>query len=120
MSHGASDGGAVSSEAIVILNEENFDKHVAAATQPILVDFWADWCPPCKAIAPTLEQLAAEMHGRAQVAKINVDDNGDLANRFAVRSIPTLMVFKDGKVVDQMVGNAPKEQIRRMLERHLA
>jgi thioredoxin 1 len=109
----------VSSKNIVTLNEDNFDDHVTGSALPILVDFWADWCAPCKMIAPTLEQLADELNGEAQVAKLNVDENGDLANRFGIRSIPTLIVFKDGKVVDQLVGAAPKEQIRKMVERHL-
>jgi thioredoxin 1 len=102
----------------LVLNEESFDSHVTGAALPTLVDFWADWCPPCKAIAPVLEQIAREMAGQVHVAKVNVDDNGDLANCFGIRSIPTLLVFKDGKVVDQLIGNAPKEQILRMLRRH--
>lgn len=107
-------------EQILTLNDDNFDEHVKKLQGPILVDFWAAWCGPCKAVAPALEQLAREMNGRAHVAKINVDDSGDLANRFGIRSIPTLLVFKNGKVVDQMVGAAPKDQIRRMVEKHLA
>lgn len=103
---------------ILVLNEDNFDVEITKAEGPVLVDFWAAWCGPCKTIAPTLEQLAEEMHGQAHVAKVNVDDNGDLANRFGIRSIPTLVVFKDGKVVDQMIGAGPKEQIRRLVEKH--
>ncbi len=110
----------MATEQILTLNDDNFDEHVQKLQGPILVDFWAAWCGPCKAVAPALEQLAREMNGRAHVAKINVDDNGDLANRFGIRSIPTLLVFKNGKVVDQLVGAAPKEQIRRMVEKHLA
>ena len=105
-------------EHIVILNEDNFDEEINQAQVPILVDFWASWCGPCKIVAPTLEQLADEMVESIRVAKVNVDDNGDLANRFGIRSIPTLVVFKDGKVVDQMIGAAPKEQIRQLIKRH--
>ena len=105
---------------VLILNEDNFDQTVQHGEGPILVDFWASWCAPCKLVAPVLEQLAVEMSGRARVAKVDVDDNGDLANRFGVRSIPTLVLFSAGKVVDQLIGAAPKGQIQRLIERHLA
>jgi thioredoxin 1 len=105
--------------AILTLNEDNFDEQVGMAKGPILVDFWAAWCTPCKALGPKLEELAAELTGDARVAKVDVDQNGDLANRFGIRSIPTMIVFKEGRVVDQIIGNQPKEQIRRMIERHL-
>ena len=100
--------------------DRNFDEQIKKMSGPVLVDFWAAWCGPCKMIAPSLEQLAGEMEGRATVAKVNVDENGDVANRFGIRSIPTLMIFKEGRVVDQIVGALPKEQIRRMMEKHLA
>jgi thioredoxin 1 len=104
---------------ILILGEDDFDERITALEGPILVDFWAAWCAPCKAIAPVLEQYAEEMAGRVHIAKIDIDANGDLANRFGIRSIPTLIVFKNGKVVDQLVGAVPKDQIRRMVEKHL-
>jgi thioredoxin 1 len=106
-------------DPIVHLNDGNFDEEIKKFQGPVLVDFWAAWCGPCKAIAPSLEQLASEMTGRAVVAKVNVDESGDVSNRFGIRSIPTLMVFKEGRVVDQMVGAAPKEHIRRLIEKHL-
>jgi len=109
----------VASEKILILNEDNFDDEVKQKTGPILVDFWAAWCAPCKVIVPSLEDIAEEMSGRAHVAKVDVDDNGDLANRFGIMSIPTLIVFKNGKVVDQLIGAAPKAQIRALIEKHL-
>jgi thioredoxin 1 len=109
----------VSSEHVITFNEENFDEEINEKQGPILVDFWASWCAPCKIVAPALEELAEEMVGRAHVGKVNVDDNGDLANRFGIRSIPTLVVFKGGKVVDQLIGAAPKEQIRRLVEKHV-
>ena len=104
---------------VLTFDEDNFDERVAKTSGPILVDFWAAWCQPCKDIAPSLEELAEEMSGQVWVAKIDIDQNGDLVNRFGIRSIPTLIVFKDGRVVDQLVGAAPKAKIRRMLERHL-
>ena len=107
------------SEHILKLDEENFDEKIQQHEGPILVDFWAGWCAPCKVIAPSLEQIAEELVGQAHVAKVDVDANGNLANRFGIRSIPTLMVFKQGRVVDQLVGAAPKDQIRRMVDKHL-
>ena len=109
----------MSSELVLNLSDDSFDDEMKKASGPILVDFWAAWCAPCKTIAPCLEQIAHEMAGKATVAKVDVDENGDLSSRFGIRSIPTLIVFKDGRVVDQMIGAAPKEQIRRMLEKHL-
>ena len=107
-------------EHVLSLREDNFDEQIKNTRVPILVDFWASWCPPCKVIAPSLEQIAEEMSGKACVAKVNVDDNGDLANRFGIRSIPTLVLFKHGKVVDQVIGAVPKEQIRQLLDRHIS
>ena len=106
-------------DPIVHLNDDNFDEEIKRLRGPVVVDFWAPWCNPCKVVAPALGQLASEMGGRAVIAKVNVDDSGDLSNRFGIRSIPTLVVFKDGRVVDQMIGAAPKEQIRRLIEKHL-
>ena len=94
----------MASDKIITLNEDNFDDQVGKAVGPILIDFWAAWCAPCKVVAPSLEALAEEMAGRANVAKVDVDSNGDLANRFGIRSIPTLIIFKNGKVVKQSAG----------------
>jgi thioredoxin 1 len=104
---------------IVHLNDDNFDEEIKNLEGPVLVDFWAAWCGPCKAIATSLEQIATEMAGRAVVAKVNVDESGDLSNRFGIRSIPTLLVFKGGRVVDQKVGALPKDEIRRLVEKHV-
>ena len=84
------------------------------------MDFWASWCGPCQVIGPWLEELAEELAGQVHFAKINVEDNGDLANRFGISSIPTLILFKKGKVVDQMIGAVPKQQIRRMVQNYLS
>jgi len=110
----------LSGQAVLALTEEDFDEYLKNTRQPILVDFWASWCGPCKMIAPSLEELAAELEGSASIVKVNVEDNGNLANRFGISSIPTLILFKNGRVVDQLIGAAPKQQIRRMLEQHLS
>lgn len=94
-----------------------FDAKVLQSDVPVLVDFWAEWCGPCKAIGPSVEQLAGEYEGRAKVYKVDVDTNGDVAERYGIMSIPALLIFKGGKVVDQMVGAAPKQQIAQLLDR---
>jgi thioredoxin 1 len=94
--------------SITNLSPATFDEVINGATEPVLVDFWAEWCGPCKMIAPILEELATENAGRLQVAKLNVDDAPDLARRFEVMSIPTLLVFRDGQVAKRIVGAKPK------------
>jgi thioredoxin 1 len=112
-------GDRVESTRIVVLSEDNFDDEIKQREGPIVVDFWASWCRLCKGIAPVLGQIAEEMNGRAHIATVNVEDHGDLANRFGIRSVPTLVVFRDGKVVDQMIGAAPKDLIVGLIRRHL-
>lgn len=97
----------------------DFDEKVLRSDVPVLVDFWAEWCGPCKAIGPSIEQLAAEYEGKAKVVKLDVDAAPDVAGRYGVMSIPALLVFKGGKVVDQMVGAAPKATIAQLIDRSL-
>lgn len=105
----------MASEKVVILDNGNFESEVLKAEGPVLVDFWAAWCGPCKMIAPILDQLADDFDGKAKVAKVNVDDNRDLASQYKVMSIPTLLLFKDGEVVNQAVGARPKGELVKML-----
>lgn len=105
-------------EQLAVTSNEFNDK-VLSSDVPVLVDFWAEWCGPCKAIGPSVEQLATEYAGRAKVVKVDVDREGELATRYGVMSIPALLVFKGGKVVDQMVGAAPKSQIAALIDRAL-
>jgi thioredoxin 1 len=104
---------------ILLLNEKNFDEEIRRPGAPLIVDFWAAWCAPCRLIAPHLETLAQEYKGRVRVGKVNVDDNPSLAGRYQIRSIPTLLVFKDGQVVDQLIGAAPKDSIQQLADKHL-
>jgi thioredoxin 1 len=97
----------------------SFEQSVLKSDVPVLVDFWAEWCGPCKAIGPSIEQLAAEYEGKAKVFKLDVDTEGELAQQYGVMSIPALLVFKGGKEVDRMVGAAPKAQIAALIDRAL-
>ena len=99
----------------ITVTEENFKQEVLESTRPVLVDFWADWCAPCHQIAPLIEELADEFEGRARVAKIDVDANPGLAQTHAIRSIPSLLFFKDGKAVDQVSGTVPKQTLANKL-----
>lgn len=100
----------------VTLTDANFQSEVIDSDQPVLVDFWATWCGPCRIIAPTIEELAVEFDGKAKIAKLDVDHNPQSAMAFGVRSIPTLLFFKNGQVVDQLIGTAPKKVLASKLE----
>jgi thioredoxin 1 len=94
--------------ATVKVDKTNFKADVLEAEEPVVVDFWAEWCGPCKMIGPSLEEIANELNGKVKIAKLNIDENPELAAQFGVRSIPTLMIFKDGQIADMKVGAAPK------------
>ncbi len=106
-------------EGIINLTSATFDETVGSSDMPILVDFWAEWCGPCKMIAPILGEIATEQKGKLTVAKLNVDDHGDLAMKYGVQSIPTLLVFKDGKEAKRIVGAKGKGQLMQELSAFL-
>ncbi|MBE7413749.1 MAG: thioredoxin [Deltaproteobacteria bacterium] len=104
-------------ENTINVSDSNFESMVLKSEIPALVDFWASWCAPCKAIAPIVDEMAAAYSGKVRVAKMNVDDNPSTPGRYGVRGIPTLILFKDGKVVDQLVGAVPKDQVKELIEK---
>ncbi|HEV09513.1 MAG TPA: thioredoxin, partial [Sulfurihydrogenibium azorense] len=97
---------------VISVNESNFEQEVLNSDVPVLVDFWAPWCGPCRLIAPIVEEIAEEMAGKAKVVKVNTDENPNLAMKYGIRAIPTIMVFKNGRVVDTRVGVQPKEVLK--------
>ena len=109
----------MSVETVIHVSEGTFDAEVLKSGQPALVDFWAPWCGPCRAIAPVLDELAEEYKGKVKVAKINVDENRKLAGDHGVMSIPTMILFKDGKVVDKLVGLVPKDRLKALMDKVL-
>lgn len=103
----------------VTITDENFDSEVLQSDLPVLVDFWAEWCGPCKMIAPAVEELAADFAGKAKIGKLDVDSNQSTASQYGVRSIPSLLIFKGGQVVEQIVGAVPKGHLQAKLEANL-
>ena len=96
---------------ILNLNEDNFEKVVSDSKLPLIIDFWAEWCAPCKAIAPILDELAVELNEKLLIGKVNLDENQDLAMKYSIRSIPTLLLFNEGNLIDTKVGLLPKSEI---------
>lgn len=104
---------------VLDLSDANFNQEVLQSSLPVLVDFWAPWCGPCRAIAPHVEALAGEYSGKMKVGKVNVDENPASSSQYGIRSIPTLLIFKNGKPVDQVIGGVPKSQLEEVMKRHM-
>ena len=109
----------MAAENVQTFTDGNFEDSVIKAGGPVLVDFWAEWCGPCKRLAPTVDALATDYAGKVTVGKLNVDDNPTTAFKFQIRGIPALLLFKGGQVVESVVGLAPKEDLKRVIEKHL-
>ncbi|RKY84534.1 thioredoxin [candidate division KSB1 bacterium] len=101
---------------MIEFTDDNFDREVIKSDKPVLVDFWAEWCAPCRMISPIIEEIAKEYEGKIKVGKLNVETYPDIASRYSIMSIPTLLIFKDGKVEDQIIGTVPKKKIKKKLE----
>jgi thioredoxin 1 len=109
----------MAADNVQTFTDGNFESSVLKAGGPVLVDFWAEWCGPCKRLAPTIDQLATDYQGKVTIGKLNVDDNPDTTIKFQVRGIPAVLLFKDGQVVEQLVGLMPKEEFKKAIEKHL-
>lgn len=107
------------SDKIVNITGDVFEKLVLKSDKPVVVDFWASWCGPCRMVAPIMEELAEDFDGKAQIAKVNVDEQGELAAQYRIMSIPTVMVFKDGEVAEKIVGARAKEEFVELINKHL-
>ncbi len=110
----------MSGSKIVTVSDSEFDSSVLNAGKPALIDFWAEWCQPCKMLAPTVEELANDYDGQVLVGKLNVDDNPNTATKYGIRGIPTLLLFKDGQVVQQVVGVKSKAEIKKIIDENIA
>ena len=107
------------SDRVQDVTDQNFEEAVLKSSQPVLVDFWAPWCAPCRMLAPTIDQVAEDFSGRAKVVKLNVDDNMNTSTKYNIRGIPTLLLFKDGQIKDQVVGSTSRDNLSRLIEAHL-
>jgi thioredoxin 1 len=109
----------MASQSVVIATDGSFESEVLKSNVPVMVDFWAEWCGPCRVLGPTVDELATEFQGKAKICKMNVDENPNTPGQYQIRGIPTLLFFKSGKLVDQIVGVQSKDAIASVLKRHM-
>lgn len=109
----------MAAENVQTFTDSNFEQTVLQSGQPVLVDFWAEWCGPCKRLGPTIDQLASEYAGKVTIGKLNVDENPNTAIKFQIRGIPAVMLFKGGAIVESVVGLQPKEEFKRAIDKHI-
>lgn len=109
----------MASEKVVVLTKDNFDQEVIKSDKPVLIDFWATWCGPCRAVAPIMDELAEAFDGKAKICKLNVDDEGEIAQKFRIMSIPTVMLYKNGEMVDKVIGARSKDEFAKLIEKSL-
>ena len=109
----------MANEKVQTLTDTNFDDSVIKAPRPVVVDFWAEWCGPCRRLAPTIDELATEYDGKVVVGKLNVDENPAIQSRFSIMGIPTVLIFKGGEVVEQVVGLADKNAFKKLIDKHV-
>ncbi|SRR6056297_2317256 len=100
--------------------DDSFEEDVLKSDKPVLVDFWAEWCGPCRMVGPVVDELAEEFEGKARIGKVDVDNNPEISTKYGIRSIPSLLIFKNGEVVDQIVGAVPKAQLKKQLEAQMS
>lgn len=106
------------SDKIVNITNDTFEENVLKSDKPVVVDFWASWCGPCRLVAPIMEELAVDFEGKVQIAKVNVDDQGELAAKFRIMSIPTVLIFKNGEIAEKIVGARAKEEFAELIQKH--
>ena len=109
----------MASDKVVALTKDNFEQEVVNSDKPVLIDFWASWCGPCRAVAPVMDELAEEFNGKAKICKINVDDEAELSAKFRIMSIPTIMLYKNGEMVEKVIGARSKEEFSKLIEKNL-